>query len=216
MRTQIIALTQRVVHISNYNETRDCIDHSWISYLESIHKIPLLVPNRITDIDKWIKNFDIGGVILSGGNNLTTCSNSSESSVLRDNLEKKLLCYAINNSIPVLGVCRGMQLINMYFGGTLNQISGHAGNNHFVYSSHTKVKYFPRIDKLWVNSYHNYAIYNTQVGNSLNPVYLDRSGNCEAFEHTDLPIVGLMWHPERGDYVCDYNNQILNKIFGNY
>ena len=67
----------------------------------------------------------------------------------RDNFELKLLQFAHERSIPILGVCRGMQILNKFYGGTLEKIEGHVNRSHKISSD---------IGNSEVNSYHNFAV----------------------------------------------------------
>ncbi len=74
---------------------------------------------------------------MSGGNTLTAFADENDApatlSPARDVFELEVLKRAIGNNVPVLGVCRGLQLINHYYGGRLVKVKGHAGQGrHFL------------------------------------------------------------------------------------
>ena len=73
-------------------------------------------------------------MILSGGNTLSKYSDHKDKpehiSIERDEYEMALIKLAILNNIPILGVCRGLQVLNVYYGGKIKKISGHAGVKH--------------------------------------------------------------------------------------
>ena len=63
---------------------------------------------------EFINTFQVDGVIFSGGNNLHIHNNNGQTSLNRDDTEKKLLDYCIAHKLPVIGICRGLQFIVNY------------------------------------------------------------------------------------------------------
>ena len=117
-----IIITQRVDKIKEYNEIRDSVDQRLISWVSEIGFNPIILPNSLAEIDrkindqlkldKWMSSLKINGIILSGGNNIGDVKE-------RDITETYLLKYAETNEIPVLGICRGMQMLAVYDGAKL-------------------------------------------------------------------------------------------------
>lgn len=96
-----------------------------------------------------------------------------------------LIEYAVQNKVPLLGVCRGMQSIAVYFGSSLKKVEGHIATKHEITGEMNRI----------VNSYHAYAI--DQLGSRLQVIAQTKQGDIEAIQHLDYPITGIMWHPER-------------------
>lgn len=104
---------------------------------------------------------------------------------------------------PILGVCRGLQLINVCFGGTLTQdLPSERGLSHPFRSVHEIEtpesswlrSHFP--PKFIVNSYHHQAI--DKLGEGLAAAAFSENGRViEALEHESLQIRAVQWHPER-------------------
>ena len=101
---------------------------------------------------------------------------------------------------PVLGVCRGLQIINVAFGGTLHQhIDGHSrdmGRDTF----HAVRTDDPMLQSLYgerftVNSAHHQAV--DRLGNGLRAIARAEDGTVEAVRHGSLPVLAVQWHPER-------------------
>lgn len=118
----------------------------------------------------------------------------------RDNTELGLLELFVRMRKAVFGICRGLQVINVYFGGTLIQnLDGHSAENgvdrlHLIHTTD------PALQKLCgetavVNSAHHQAIERTGAG--LQIVQRAADGTIEAIRHESLPILALQWHPER-------------------
>jgi len=105
-----------------------------------------------------------------------------------------LIELALSERIPILGVCRGMQMINIHFGGKLIPIQNHVKTEHELYPLSVGVGLGL---KKSVNSYHTFTIQREELAQCLKPIALDSEGNVEAFAHTAKPIFGIMWHPER-------------------
>ena len=99
---------------------------------------------------------------------------------------------------PVLGICRGLQTINVYFGGTLAQdIPGHgqeAGADR-VHGVRTAPSFREAFGGNTVNSAHHQAA--ERLGSGLRALQWARDGVVEALGHQALPVWGVQWHPER-------------------
>ena len=78
--------------------------------------------------------------------------------------EKIMINFSITKNIPVLGVCRGMQLINLYFGGKIIKKKRHMRTKHNVNFSNKK---FFKLNNLNVNSFHNFCITNYSIEKNL-------------------------------------------------
>jgi gamma-glutamyl-gamma-aminobutyrate hydrolase PuuD len=114
----------------------------------------------------------------------------------RDGTETKLLDHALGTGLPVLGVCRGMQLINDRFGGRSASVDGHAAVHHDVDVKAPLTDFYG--SKTEVNSYHDLCIAKNGLGAGLSAVAADIDGHVEALVHVAHAAVGVMWHPERG------------------
>lgn len=118
----------------------------------------------------------------------------------RDALEQKLLERFITQGKPILGVCRGMQAINVFFGGDLVQdYPGHSAVNgvdrlHAVRTASSPLRTLYGV-RCVVNSSHHQII--GRPGDGLEPLQWAEDGVIEALHHRTLPIFGVQWHPER-------------------
>ena len=147
---------------------------------------------------------DCAGLLLPGGGDMEpwrygqTNTASRDLDPARDALELELLERFTALGKPVLGICRGMQSINVFFGGTLFQdIPGHAklrgaDRTHPV---RTAPGIFAALDAVEVNSAHHQAL--DRAGSGISVEQWAADGVAEALRHTRLPVWGVQWHPER-------------------
>lgn len=155
------------------------------------------------------KNYD--GLILCGGNDIDPeyykeeINGSVDIDRKRDESEFSILKEFIKLKKPVMGICRGFQLLNIAFGGSLCQDIPNA-KEHSSFSDYDLVhEVFAENDsfikdlygkKFFVNSFHHQAI--SRLGDNLE-ITLIASDNktIEGIKHKTLPIIGVQWHPER-------------------
>ena len=118
----------------------------------------------------------------------------------RDACELALVLDFLHRGLPVFGICRGLQLLNVFFGGTLHQhIEGHSrvdGRDrlHPVCAEDGLLRalYGPRFT---VNSAHHQSA--ARVGDGLRVLARADDGTVEALAHASLPVFAVQWHPER-------------------
>ena len=182
-----------------YNEVIENLDINWTEFLTKLGIMPIPLPLVSTDLieEQW-QLLNLDGLILSGGNTLKEYSDDQDLeeniSPERDAYEFALLKTAISTSTPILGICRGMQVINVYYGGKLIKIRGHSGIRHTLVSKSGDALLFPPLE---VNSFHDCFIPTQELGKGLTPLAFDENGYIEAFNHKKDKILAIMWHPER-------------------
>ena len=177
----VLAVSQRVDIYLKRKEQRDALDQSLIKFLLMSGRDVVPVPNVLVNLDRlecWLKSLQLTGIVLSGGNDIGTCP-------LRDDTENAMISYAIDCHLPILGICRGMQMIASYFGGKIKKIEGHIGNRH---------KVFGAIEGE-VNSFHSQGV--EELPNGFGALARSNDGGLEAMRHQSLQVEGWMWHPER-------------------
>lgn len=184
----IAGLSMRITQAADYEEPRDSISHDWLNRLREWQITPVLIPNIQADAPAYLESVGVDILILTGGDDIGATP-------LRDASENILLEYATAQSMPLLGICRGLQLINDFYGGNSIPVSGHVANPHPVRVSDEWTGFYG--DQTIVNSYHNLGINPGSVGDSLVVKATDTDGFVEAVQHVDLPLAAIMWHPER-------------------
>lgn len=204
-----IAITQRLTENETYYEKRECLDVRWGQLFNRLDMLPVAVPIGF-DIRRFLNGVKPDGLILTGGNDLFSINNSSLSEQ-RCKFEKELLAHFIDAGVPVLGVCRGMQVITEYFNGSLKEIQRHTAVSHDIEAREESRYYRWLKDIKNVNSYHNYAVENP--GDNMTVSALSDDGVIEASEHKYLSIFAQMWHPERKENFCGKEIALLSAVF---
>lgn len=205
-----IAVTQRVDIIESYGERRDALDQRWIEFLQACGVFPVIMPNHPAIIGELLARSKIDGLLLTGGNSLSKYGGNAPE---RDTVEKQLLEYALARNLPVLGVCRGMQVIQDYFGQTLKPVSAHVATRHRLkVVPHSR--YFNELNTLAdVNAYHDFGAYESVP--DLPVAAYAEDGVVMAVAHVDLPVFGQMWHSEREKTFVEEDIMIFKRVFIN-
>jgi N5-(cytidine 5'-diphosphoramidyl)-L-glutamine hydrolase len=203
-----IAVTQRVDMISSYEERRDALDQRWITFLQTINLLPILVPNNISFVQQLIRDKSVDGILLTGGNSLVKYGGDAPE---RDEVERLLIEFAYSKKLPLLGVCRGMQMIQDFFNNSLFEVDGHVATRHSLV-----VNEGLRISNVVnnyqdVNSFNKYGAYKVKgdllsVAHSLDDVVM-------AIEHKEHKIFGVMWHGEREAPFNKNDKDMFKEIF---
>ena len=205
-----IGITQRVEYINDYSEVRDCLDQRWFDLLDELKMTMIPIPNTLININEWLDTMKCDAYILTGGNDLADLPDAKNVSIERDKVETAILKYAKSHLLPVLGVCRGFQLINLFFGGQLERVSGHAATRHKILVSFDQDKQFKKTD---VNSFHNWGIPNNKLSEHLVPCAYDENNFIESARHKELNWLGVMWHPEREVKFKKLDLEAIQKLF---
>ncbi len=207
----MLAITMRmesVSYASGNTELRDCLSHDWWKFLALALPVEavLPVPNLGEKVEKYLSAFPrIHGLILTGGDDWGIFP-------LRDATEEKILQFAFAHNWPVLGVCRGAQLINLLCGG--KNCAGFA-------KSHVNKRHALKLCEnapleakaLEVNSFHDQVIQDDCLGTGLRAWGHDLDGNVEAFSAISGSFHGIMWHPEREMQPAWHDLDLFRKIF---
>lgn len=183
-----VALTMRVTPAANYSETRDSISHDWISRLVEWEMTPILIPNLGQPATALLSDFRPDVLVLTGGDDLGVTPE-------RDVTESALLAHAISVGLPVLGVCRGLQLINVHLGGRTVSVTGHNGGSHDVVVAAPWHRLYGETAN--VNSFHGQGVPKDGIGDGLQITATDGDGFVEGLCHPVKPLAAVMWHPER-------------------
>lgn len=179
---ELIGVSQNVI-INQHGERLDTLAQDWNKFLTWCKLIPILLPNNLYLVKKYLENLKISGFLFTGGNDLSKYSGLAPE---RDELERYIISYSIKNSIPLLGVCRGMQIIQDYFGVKLIKVFGHIAKKQSV-EINGKMN--------TVNSFHCFGSFDTT--DDLTVWARSKDSLIKAVSHKKYPIWAIMWHPER-------------------
>lgn len=179
-----ILYTQRVEIVQGYNERRDCADQQLAEFIWACGFMPVPINNLPEHIEQCVEELQPAGIVLSGGNDLFAYGGNAPE---RDKVENKLIELAVQQNVPLLGFCRGMQMLAYHFGAELCNVENHVARRHIITG---------KIRKREVNSYHNYAVLEVPTDFEVLARTTD-DGVIEAMRHRHQRLMAIMWHPER-------------------
>ena len=188
------------------------VNEGYVNAITKAGRRPLLIPFcNPTETDEILEDFD--GLVLTGGNDVSPILYGEENIASvhcdepLDRFHMGLITSARKMNIPILGICRGFQLLNISFGGTLiqdipserpssvnhKQVDKSMGGAHPVDIVLGSNLYTALKEKsVWVNSLHHQGV--KDLGFGLKPSSYAPDGLIESFEGTN--VLGVQWHPE--------------------
>ncbi len=177
----LIGVTQRVSLLPGSGEKHDSLSQGWVKFLGAAGLPWVSLPNNKEDALGLAVRMHLTGIILTGGDNLGDYPE-------RDETEIALLNWAHACNHPVVGICRGFQVMHQWLGGNIQPVSPelHVCQRHKVLFHCEKQR--------TVNSYHQYTLDKTvSRWTTLATCISDES--IEAAQYKNF--LGIMWHPER-------------------
>ncbi|MGI6156866.1 MAG: gamma-glutamyl-gamma-aminobutyrate hydrolase family protein [Saccharofermentanales bacterium] len=197
---------------------RNYVNDTYVKAILQAGATPVMIP-VMRERDRVAAILDVcDGILLTGGEDVSPLLFGEEPakgietiSPFRDQFDLLLFEMAVDRKIPVMGICRGMQLINVALGGSLIQHIGdvdsvtlqhvqrasiHEGTHHIMIEPDSHL-YDVLGARALVNSWHHQAI--KELAPDLRAVARSTDGVIEAVESVgdDLPpILGIQWHPE--------------------
>ena len=218
-----------VIGISGYSEDGRCqVNMTYVNSVRMAGGVPLVIP--VTGDDNQIATIleTIDGLLMTGGEDFDPLKWFDEEPVrglgevvpTRDEFDVKLVRAAVAKGIPVLGICRGEQLLAVAFGGSLWQDIPSQVPSSYVkhrqspttgaYGTHsieiTKGSLLARIlgkEKAVVNSFHHQAVKDVPAGMKVTAVAadgiveaLERNGKLQGYADGGAMILGVQFHPE--------------------
>lgn len=173
------------------------------NYLNALHHLG--VETLVTLDDSRAAECD--ALLLPGGGDVrstlfgqSNCG-SHEPDDARDNGEMRVIARFLALERPIFGICRGVQMLNIVFGGTLHQdIPNHSRPTPDCDRIHMSRTDDPLLTQLYgsefpINSAHHQAV--DRLGIGLKAIQWSQDGYVEAVRHETRPIWGVQWHPER-------------------
>ncbi len=206
----------------NHEEDRHHLPRAYMRALNASGAVAVMLSYDMDDeaLESCLDR--MGGILLAGGNDVDPMTYGQppvqalgEVNPPRDDFEMRLIRAAVKRGMPVLGICRGVQILNVALGGTLwqdlpSQFRAEDGSAPLLHSQTARGCYrthevriventqLCRIEKdarICVNSFHHEAV--REVAPCMRAAAYAPDGVIEAIEHPDLPFVlGVQWHPE--------------------
>jgi putative glutamine amidotransferase len=183
-------------------------NRSYVTAIEEAGGVPLLIPPQ-SSIDELFELLD--GILFTGGGDLEPTLYDSQDrgsrgiDTARDELELALARRAADAGLPIFGICRGQQLINVALdGGLLQDVGEHrqdapreAATHEVVVApgSHLADAIGERVE---VNTFHHQVVDPDRVGRGLKVTAFSDDGKrfIEGLESEDGKILAVQWHPE--------------------
>jgi putative glutamine amidotransferase len=214
MTRPIIGITSYLTHArwGPWDKPAALVPQGYVAAVAAAGGRAVLLPPDLDGIDETLARLD--GLIFCGGPDILPAQDGGAAESLtdpfapeRDAAERRLLIAALERDLPLLGVCRGMQLINLIYGGTLvghlPDVVGHDEHRRRVgaFDLHP-VELDPGTivgrllgGRAAVHSSHHQGV--DQVGKGLVPSGRAPDGTVEAIEDPSRRfVVGVLWHPE--------------------
>ena len=184
-----------------------------------------MIPNRHPDPVAFARRIGVCGLILSGGGDVSPSLGTWDGRPVRapgsiygiaperDQTETLLLRASVEEAWPVIGVCRGMQVLNLFHGGGIVKVQGHAGIKHPLRAVASSDVLDGHAFDIVVNSFHDFGIPTDGVGRDIR-ILAEADGMPEAILHETMLHLGLMWHPERNQPFSSNDIQIFRRFYG--
>ncbi len=166
--------------------------------------------------DFWV-TYQIDALLLPGGSDVNPHRYGHiphpyayRPNIFLEHFDEEILPLIIAEKLPIFGVCRGLQTLNVHFGGTLWQ---HMWRHPYSTSKtdlvHEVFYGKGEKDKFRVNSFHHQCIW--KLGSGLKELLLSKDNVIEAICHETLPIGAVQYHPERS--MDDWTLKFMTEIF---
>lgn len=208
MKVKRLGVSMRIVQSLHYVEPRDALAQDWSAWLG--HDFPevawLALPNLGANIAAYAEQWQLDGILLTGGEDLGVQDR-------RDATEQALLHWALQKQLPVLGVCRGAQLLWRHLGGEMTSVSQHVACEHPVYWQEVARRAFCLEGEDQVASYHQLGL-SPLAEADVQILALTQSGQVEAFWHPRHRLMGVMWHPERWRHGAHRDIGLIRRFWG--
>lgn len=221
MKKPLIGITASMTWEMSMNEwagyKRNYLSFDYVNAVEKAGGVPIIIPvlKELNNADEIILNLD--GIIFSGGSDVSPISFGNEperglqtTNYWRDLSEIKLIEEALKKNLPILCICRGFQLINLFFKGTVHQDLN--DKNSKIKHAYSEVPGLPahsidiekdsllfdllKKETILVNSHHHQGL--DKVANEFKVIARAKDDVVEAIEYNskDKDILGVQFHPE--------------------
>lgn len=186
-----VLVTQRRDAVPGRPEVRDALEASWATGLWEAGWLPFPAVNVPGAAAAQFEALRPRLVILTGGNDAP--GTGQDTVPARDETESLLLTLAARTGTPVLGVCRGAQMLALAAGMRLKRMEGHVRARHALTGPLTDIWRGPAE----VASFHHWGVEESSLPEGWDVLARSRTGDVEAFANRARRSLGILWHPER-------------------
>lgn len=201
----------------------DSLENAYVRSFEALGMEVVPVSNATRRLDQALKWIRPERIILTGGGDVDDGRKRRGSSIgPRDRLEARLIHWAVRNNIPVLGICRGMQFLHVFFGGCLSRgVTGKRSLCHPKGAAGHRVRIVdPQLLRCLsgggvyrINSYHDCGVGFDNLGKGLRVFAVgEKDGLVEGLHHERHPVAGIQWHPEREPRLNELERVLLRSF----
>lgn len=206
---------------ANLNESQSCVNNDYTNSIIAAGGVPVIIPvtTDISTLSNLVAQLD--GLLLTGGGDINPLYSNEEPipqlgnvNTLRDQYDFTILKLASDRQIPVFGICRGHQVINAFFGGSLYQdiysqvpglvakhsqtAEGGQGTHHARVEKDSLLATILQQENIIVNSFHHQAVKDIATGFKGTATAPDGINEAmEALHNSGKEIFSVQWHPER-------------------
>lgn len=200
------------------NNDRVFLNHAYLKAIRHFGGMPMVIPAEAGEQEQAFLLSQCDGLVLTGGDDIDPTlygeqilNDTVKPAPERDVGEPRLLRMAEEKDLPILGICRGAQIMNVYFGGTLYQdipaqlstSVKHSMEKPYIRTCHdclvtpgSPLAAWTGREKIEVNSHHHQAVKDVAPGLAAMGVCSD--GVVEAIWKPDAKFIcAVQWHPEK-------------------
>lgn len=204
---------------ANRKEGLSCVGEAYVQAIAEAGGAPVVIP-AITDLSLLTSIVEgIDGLVMSGGADINPLFVNEDPipqlqdvDTYRDEFDLILIRLAANRQIPIMGICRGHQVMNIAFGGSIYQDIYSQAPGEPIKHSQKQAREYPShavtltegknpireivggANEIYVNSFHHQAI--REVAPGFLNLAKASDGINEAISHPEKPIFSVQWHPE--------------------
>ena len=229
---KIFGISANVSLKNAYGVQCTSVSCDYIQAIQLAGGVPIMLPPLTDEVDLKSQLDLLDVLVISGGEDVDPVHYGEEPSPLlgevsaeRDAFELQLVRLAYERNIPVFGICRGLQVMNVAFGGSLyqdvseledpishlQQTSRHEVSHHIVIDETSLLYHIFQKKEIHINSFHHQGI--KQLAPVLRANCFSTDGLIEGIEGIDqgrAPLIGVQWHPEM---MAAAGNQDMLKLF---
>lgn len=199
-----------------HGDSKFGVNKNYLQFIYNAGGIPLMIPPvTMEEFNDFFSKLD--ALVLPGGMDVNPKRYNGVVGLYTGNYNQYLEHFDttvlpnILGKLPIFGICRGLQTLNVVFGGTLKQhIWGHPYSQYDEHDVHGVKEPFAKKNKFKVNSFHHQAI--GKLALNFEPVLISEYDEIiEAIQDTEKKIFAVQWHPERlrDDYSLNKFKELL-------